>query len=154
MQGLMPLLGWTLVIYFHEHINDYDHWIALALLVFLGVKMIIGSFSDDPDDGSPSKNNPFNWMMNLTLGLATSIDALAAGIAMAMVTLTILPGASQWLNMSVAIAIIALVTIAASLIGLYLGRRSRGKMGSRAELIGGIILIAIGVKIVLEHTLN
>lgn len=87
----------------------------------------------------------------MLLGIATSIDALVAGIAMALLTLTIVPAASQGLNMAVAAGVIAVVTILSSLTGLAVGRRSRGRIGERAEWIGGVILILIGLKVLVEH---
>ena len=148
-QGLMPLIGWAVATNFRTVIEAYDHWIAFALLLFLGGKMIWESFGEEDDEHL--KGNPFALGRNVMLGVATSIDALVAGIAMALLPLTIIPVESQLLNMLVAVVVIALVTLVSSLTGLYLGRRSRGRLGERAELIGGVILILIGVKIMLEH---
>ncbi len=148
-QGLMPLIGWGAATNFRTVIEAYDHWVAFVLLLFLGGKMIWESFSSD-DEEQPA-GNPFALGRNLVLGVATSIDALVAGIAMAFLPLTIIPSPSQLLNMLAAVFIIALVTMIASLTGLYLGRRSRGRLGERAELLGGIILILIGVKVLVEH---
>lgn len=147
-QGLMPFIGWIAAVNFHHIISNYDHWIAFVLLLFLGGKMIVSSFDKSEKE---QKNNPFSWAMNLTLGIATSIDALVAGIAMALVTITIIPGATQLANMLTAVGIITMVTMIAALCGLYLGRRSRSRLGSRAELLGGLILIAIGTKVLIEH---
>lgn len=148
-QGLMPLIGWAVATNFRTVIEAYDHWIAFALLLFLGGKMIWESFGEG--DEEHLKGNPFALGRNVMLGVATSIDALVAGIAMALLPLTIIPVESQLLNMLAAVVIIALVTLVSSLIGLYLGRRSRGRLGERAELIGGVILILIGVKVLVEH---
>lgn len=148
-QGLMPLIGWAVAANFRTVIEAYDHWIAFALLLFLGGKMIWESFGEEDDEHL--KGNPFALGRNVMLGVATSIDALVAGIAMALLPLTIIPVESQLLNMLVAVVVIALVTLVSSLTGLYLGRRSRGRLGERAELIGGVILILIGVKVLVEH---
>lgn len=148
-QGLMPLIGWAVATNFRTVIEAYDHWIAFALLLFLGGKMIWESFGEEDDEHL--KGNPFALGRNVMLGVATSIDALVAGIAMALLPLTIIPVESQLLNMLAAVVVIALVTLVSSLIGLYLGRRSRGRLGERAELIGGVILILIGVKVLVEH---
>lgn len=148
-QGLMPLIGWAVATNFRTVIEAYDHWIAFALLLFLGGKMIWESFGEEDDEHL--KGNPFALGRNVMLGVATSIDALVAGIAMALLPLTIIPVESQLLNMLVAVVVIALVTLVSSLTGLYLGRRSRGRLGERAELIGGVILILIGVKVLVEH---
>ncbi|WP_071134022.1 manganese efflux pump MntP family protein [Millionella massiliensis] len=148
-QGLMPLIGWAVATNFRTVIEAYDHWIAFALLLFLGGKMIWESFGEEDDEHL--KGNPFALGRNVMLGVATSIDALVAGIAMALLPLTIIPVESQLLNMLAAVVVIALVTLVSSLTGLYLGRRSRGRLGERAELIGGVILILIGVKVLVEH---
>lgn len=148
-QGLMPLIGWAVATNFRTVIEAYDHWIAFALLLFLGGKMIWESFGEEDDEHF--KGNPFALGRNVMLGVATSIDALVAGIAMALLPLTIIPVESQLLNMLAAVVVIALVTLVSSLTGLYLGRRSRGRLGERAELIGGVILILIGVKVLVEH---
>lgn len=146
----MPLIGWAVATNFRTVIEAYDHWIAFVLLLFLGGKMIWESFDGDEEDQF-KKGNPFALGRNVMLGVATSIDALVAGIAIALLPLTVIPSDSQLLNMLVAVFIIALVTFISSVTGLYLGRRSRGRMGARAELIGGIILILIGVKVLVEH---
>ena len=148
-QGLMPLIGWAVATNFRTVIEAYDHWIAFALLLFLGGKMIWESFGEEDDEHL--KGNPFALGRNVMLGVATSIDALVAGIAMALLPLTIIPVESQLLNMLVAVVVIALVTLVSSLTGLYMWRRSRGRLGERAELIGGVILILIGVKVLVEH---
>lgn len=149
-QGVMPFIGWAVATNFRTVIESYDHWIAFILLLFLGGKMIWESFSGDGDEDA-LKGNPFALGRNMVLGVATSIDALVAGIAMAFLPLTIVPADSQLVNMLVAALVIALVTLTSSLTGLFLGRRSRGRLGERAELIGGIILILIGVKVLVEH---
>lgn len=147
-QGLMPLIGWAVATNFRTVIESCDHWIAFVLLLFLGGKMIWESLRGGDEQ---IKGNPFALGRNVMLGIATSIDALVAGVAMALLPLTIIPSDSQFLNMLAAVFIIALVTLISSLTGLFLGRRSRGKLGERAELIGGIILILIGVKVLIEH---
>ncbi|WP_294596893.1 manganese efflux pump MntP family protein [uncultured Rikenella sp.] len=148
-QGVTPMIGWAVAINFRKVIEAYDHWIAFLLLLFLGGKMIRDSFGEENEEHL--KGNPFAWGRNVMLGVATSIDALAAGIAMAMLPLTIVPSDSQLLNMLAAVFIIASVTLVSSLTGLYLGRKSRGRLGERAELVGGIMLVLIGVKVLVEH---
>lgn len=151
-QGVMPLSGWALAANFHHIIKDYDHWIAFVLLMVLGGKMVKESFVDKSEDGVSGKMNPFTLKQSSVLGVATSIDALVAGVAMAMVPITIVNG-SQLVNMLVASLVIGVVTFAASGTGLLIGNRSRSKLGSKSELIGGIILMAIGIKLLIEHTL-
>lgn len=148
-QGATPLIGWMMATHLRTVIEAYDHWIAFFLLLFLGGKMMWESSAKD--DGERMKGNPFALSRNVVLGIATSIDALVAGIAMALLPLTVVPCDSQLLNVLVAVIMIALVTLLSSLAGLFLGRRSRGRLGEWAELLGGIILILIGVKVLAEH---
>lgn len=148
-QGITPLIGWGMATHLRTVIEAYDHWIAFFLLLFLGGKMIWESFGDK--DEEQIKGNPFALGRNVILGIATSIDALVAGIAMALLPLSIIPSDSQTLNMLAGVFIIALVTLLSSLTGLLLGRSSRGRLGEWAELFGGIILILIGVKVLAEH---
>lgn len=154
-QGLIPLIGWSLAARFRTVIEAYDHWVAFALLLFLGGRMIRESFGEEEDDAARRlKGNPFALGRNVVLGVATSIDALVAGIAMALLPLAVVPSDSQLINMLAAAGVIAVVTLAASLVGLYLGRRSRGRLGEWAERIGGMILILIGLKVLVEHLMD
>lgn len=153
-QGIMPLIGWLLAKRYLSTIESYDHWIAFVLLALLGGKMIKESLSsDDGCDDKSQGSNPFSFRRSTILGIATSIDALIAGVAMAMVPITILSSGTQMTNMLIATTIIAFVTLIASSTGLYIGTKSRSKIGHRAELIGGIILILIGLKVLIEHTI-
>lgn len=148
-QGLTPLAGWAVATNFRSVIEAYDHWIAFLLLLFLGGKMIWEAFRGE--DEKRIKGDPYALGRNVMLGVATSIDALVAGIAMALLPLTIIPADSQLLNMLVAAFVIAMVTLISSLTGLFLGRSSRGRLGEKAELVGGLILVLIGVKVLVEH---
>lgn len=150
----MPLIGWSLAARFRTVIEAYDHWVAFALLLFLGGRMIRESFGEEEDAARRLKGNPFALGRNVVLGVATSIDALVAGIAMALLPLAVVPSDSQLINMLAAAGVIAVVTLAASLVGLYLGRRSRGRLGEWAERIGGMILILIGLKVLVEHLMD
>lgn len=151
-QAMMPLAGWALSSNFRYTIEAYDHWIAFVLLLLLGAKMIRESFTpqDQAQQGVLSKGDPFRVQRNIMLGIATSIDAMIAGVAMALVRIDIVES-SQLVNMMLAALIIGLVTFVASMSGLLIGRRSRSKIGSRAELVGGVILILIGAKVLIEH---
>lgn len=152
LQGLMPLAGWLLASKFHQTIETYDHWVAFVLLAFIGGKMIKESRNkEEHEEDLFSKGDPFSLKRNIVLGVATSIDALVAGVAMAMVPLKIMSDSSQFCNMIMAVIIIGIVTFTASTIGLLIGRRSQSKLGEKSELIGGIILIAIGLKVLIEH---
>lgn len=149
-QAVMPLIGWALASKFHTAIQDFDHWIALIILTALGGKMVWDSLSKG--DAQPLKEDPFTLRRSVILGIATSIDALIAGVAMAMVPLKVVH-ASQLTNILISVLIICIVTFTASTLGIKIGKTSRSKIGCHAELIGGVILIAIGLKIVVEHTL-
>ena len=143
-QALMPLLGWIGASFFSHLIEDWDHWIAFAILVFLGGRMVCESFKDEE---CRHEFDPTNLNVLLTLAVATSIDALAVGISFAFVGTysisTILPP----------IGIIGLVSFVLSLAGIMFGICFGHGLARklRAELWGGIILIAIGTKILIEH---
>lgn len=142
-QALMPLIGWIGANSFSHLIEDWDHWIAFAILAFLGGRMVCESFKDE----ECHKFDPTNLKVLLTLAVATSIDALAVGISFAFLGTysisTILPP----------IGIIGLVSFVLSLAGLMFGICFGHSIARklRAELWGGIILIAIGTKILIEH---
>ena len=136
-QGLMPLIGYFLFVAVKSYIESFDHWIALALLAFLGFKMIKEAVSDSEECVEAS----FGFKAMLVMALATSIDALAAGITL------VLPGVNIWL----AVTFIGVVTFVFSAIGVKIGNIFGAKFKNKAELAGGIILILIGVKILLEH---
>ena len=138
-QGGMTLLGWLMGVSFSSYITAFDHWIAFILLGFLGGKMIYESFGEEETTISS-----FSTKTLLTLGVATSIDALAVGVSMAFLKTSICFPAF----------IIGFVTFALSLIGVISGYRFGKIKGINVELFGGIILIAIGVKILIEHLME
>ena len=138
-QGGMTLLGWLMGVSFSSYITAFDHWIAFILLGFLGGKMIYESFGEEETTISS-----FSTKTLLTLGVATSIDALAVGVSMAFLKTSIYFPAF----------IIGFVTFALSLIGVISGYRFGQIKGINVELFGGIILIAIGVKILIEHLME
>ncbi|MCD7963953.1 MAG: manganese efflux pump MntP family protein [Rikenellaceae bacterium] len=146
-QGAMPLIGWSIAYKFKPYIESCDHWIAFILLGFLGYKMIKDSLSADDDVHC----NPFNFNRNCLLGLATSIDALITGVALAVVSVQIIPGQSEILNIMLAISIIAGITFISSISGLYLGKTASQALGKKAVMAGGITLILIGTKVLVEH---
>ena len=137
-QALMPTLGYFLGSYARELIEDYDHWIAFILLAAIGANMIRESFSGD-DEGA---DDSFAFGRMLVLAIATSIDALAVGIAMAM---------SQRYEIGAAAVIIGGVTFILSGIGLKIGSVFGEKYKKPATVAGGVILIALGVMILIEH---
>ncbi len=138
-QALMPLIGFFLGQQFASYIKKFDHWIAFILLVFIGGKMAIESFGKtDQDDTSES----FKIPELLVLAVATSIDALAVGITFAFL------GEG---NIFLAVFEIGVITFLLSAIGVFVGHKFGVLFKSKAELFGGVILILIGVKILLEH---
>ncbi len=138
-QALMPFIGWVLGIQFKQYITAFDHWVAFLLLSFIGGKMIWEVFH--PDDLQECKDQPFLIKELLLLAIATSIDALAVGIIFAL----------QQYPIVEAISIIGVVTFFLSVLGVYIGNFFGSRYKSKAELAGGIILIGIGLKILLEH---
>lgn len=137
-QALMPLLGWFLGKQFESLIVSVDHWIAFALLGFIGAKMIKDAFSDK-DDVPTSCEVKHREL--LVLAIATSIDALAVGITFAFLQVEIFS----------AIAIIGIVTFVICVGGVFVGNIFGAKYKRKAAVAGGIILILIGLKILLEH---
>lgn len=139
-QSLMPLIGYLLGAQFADKITAYDHWIALILLAFIGGKMIRGSFSKEEVDTAQEASLKFRTM--LSPALATSIDALAVGITFAFLHIRIVP----------AVSFIGVITLLLSMAGVKIGNLFGLKFKSKAELAGGIILVLMGIKILLEHT--
>ena len=142
-QALMPLVGWLATSRFSEHLEAIDHWIAFALLAFIGGKMIKESFAEEQE---PSFN-PRHLRTQLLLAVATSIDALAVGISFACT------GYHQLAQLTVPLWIIGLVSFLFTIFGYGLGARFGKSIAHRLkpELLGGIILVVIGVKILLTH---
>ncbi len=143
-QGGMPVIGWLLGVGFQSYIESYDHWIAFALLLFLGSKMIYEGWPRKGEEEQPCCFDPANTRTLIGLSIATSIDALAVGIMLAISKVQILVPA----------LIIALVTFAASLAGVHVGHRFGRHIHNFAEVLGGVILMGIGIKILLEHLLG
>jgi len=139
-QAGMPLIGWALGEAFGELIAAVDHWIAFGILGVLGARMIWGALhgEDDADERAPSGR------LLLVLAVATSIDALAAGITLPLM------GAPLWSS----ILTIGLVTMALSSAGMVLGRRLGERFAGRITVIGGVVLIGLGTKILVEHLMN
>jgi putative Mn2+ efflux pump MntP len=140
IEALTPLVGWYLGSLASSYIEAWDHWIAFALLGALGLKMIREGLQtvEDPVEERPG-SHPF-WTLALT-GFATSIDAMAIGVMLAFLDVPILPVA----------AAIGCTTFALVTLGVLLGRTLGSLIGKRAELLGGIVLIGIGIAILVEH---
>ena len=135
-QALMPLIGWLLGSQFESLIKNVDHWIAFGLLAVIGANMIRESFGK-----AEELNSSFSPKAMLPLAVATSIDALAVGVTFAFLEVSIV----------FAVSIIGAVTFVISAAGVRIGNVFGAKYKSRAELAGGVILIILGVKILIEH---
>lgn len=139
-QAGMTVAGFAAGLGFKRYIYAFDHWIAFILLLYLGGKMVVDSMKKEGEE--ESKANPLCNKTLCGLGIATSIDALAIGVSLAMLKATIMLEA----------AAIGIVTFLLSAFGVYFGGRFGRKVNLRLDLVGGLILIGIGVKILLEHT--
>ena len=145
-QALMPLTGYLLGSRFASYIERWDHWIAFVLLAFIGGNMIRESRAGDKEDEEQPSNGEVRHKELLVLAVATSIDALAVGVTFSMVELSV--------SIGLAVALIGCTTFLISLGGVYVGNVFGARYKSRAELVGGAILILIGVKVLLEHLLG
>lgn len=135
-QGFMPIIGWLLASRFASYIQAYDHWVAFILLSFIGVKMIKESMNPTCDDVGNLTTKHI-----ITLAIATSIDALAAGISFAILNI----------NIFVTAIFIAIITFLLSFLGAKFGQKLGCNFQKGAEIFGGVTLIAIGFKILIEH---
>lgn len=138
-QFLMPIIGYFAGIRIGDLISDYDHWVAFVLLAFIGGKMIYGALfhvGDEPSGEDPSRG----WNL-VVLSFATSIDALAVGLSLGVIGCAILFPS----------IVIGMVCAAFSVAGIFIGKKVGSLVGKRAELVGGLLLVAIGLKILLEH---
>ena len=140
-QALMPIIGWSAGISIRIYIEKYDHWIAFGLLAFVGINMIREAFRHDKDE--EQKKDPTKGMMLVMLSVATSIDALAVGLSLSMINISIWTPA----------LIIGIVAVMYTIIGLQIGKKigSSVRLSIYAGTIGGIILFAIGLNILHEH---
>ena len=145
-QALMPLISWALFVRVGTLLQQIDHWVAFGLLLFLGGNMIREAFSKEEEHHF----NPHRWVVILTLAVATSIDALAVGISFAFI------GFNTLASMVYPLVVIGLVSFVFSLVGsglgIWFGIGIAKKL--KPELLGGIILIIIGCKIVIQHLAN
>lgn len=145
-QGMMPFLGWFLGIRFESYIKSIDHWIAFFLLSFIGIKMILDA--KEVDNDILNTNEKYNSLYSINnkeliiLSIATSIDALAAGISFAFLNIDIVPICLS----------IGIITFLVCFIGVIIGKKIGAMFKNYAQIIGGIILILIGLNILNEHT--
>ncbi|MGO5048400.1 manganese efflux pump MntP [Dysosmobacter sp. Sow4_B12] len=140
-QALMPLIGWFLGFQFAGYIQSFDHWVAFVLLALIGGNMVREALSPEEEETSCAVNSKLNHKKLFMMAVATSIDALAIGVAFAFMDVLILP----------AVSLIGCTTFCLSLVGVVVGNFFGSRYKKRAELTGGIILILLGVKILLEH---
>ena len=145
-QALMPALGWVLGSQFARYVTRLAPWIAFVLLAWIGGNMICESRAGDKEDEEQPSNGEVRHKELLVLAVATSIDALAVGVTFSMVELSV--------SIGLAVALIGCTTFLISLGGVYVGNVFGARYKSRAELVGGAILILIGVKVLLEHLLG
>lgn len=143
-QALMPLIGWLLGTSFSRYIQEFDHWIAFVLLAFLGGKMLWDVFHEKEDGEQESAERRLDHRELFMLAIATSIDALAVGIAFACLDVNI------WSSIS----IIGVTTLVISFAGVWIGNRFGNRFQKKAEIAGGLVLILIGVKILAEHLIE
>jgi putative Mn2+ efflux pump MntP len=136
-QGAMPIVGYYIGISFADYVQSFDHWIAFVLLVGLGGKMIYEAYKNEFDDEITDLSNK----TLITLGIATSIDAMAIGVTFAFLQTDILTASS----------VIALVTFILCVIAIFIGKKLGSLLESKAEFLGGLILIGLGFKILFEH---
>lgn len=137
-QTVMPLIGIFLGLQVSEYISEYDHWLAFGLLTLLGAKMIIDSFKEEEEK---EMQNPLKLTNVIGMSVATSIDALAVGVIFAGLNM----------NISLMAFVVGSVTFLVAMIGMLLGKRAGAHLGSKLDIIGALILIGVGLKILLEH---
>ena len=137
-QAIMPLIGWSAGLSFRDFISGVDHWIAFGLLSIIGCKMV---YESSKMGSNEKKIDPLNLYVLFILSIATSIDALAVGLSL------------SFLNVPIALPaiIIGIVTFLLSVFGVYFGNRFGHYFERKIEIIGGLILIGIGIKILIEH---
>jgi len=139
-QALMPALGWLVGMGVERYIATFDHWVAFGLLAFVGVRMIRSGLNPDGDDDCVDPSRGGTMVM---LAIATSIDAFAVGLSFAVLRVSIV-----W-----PVVIIGVVAALMSVLGIYLGNRLGETFGKRMEVIGGLILVIIGIRVVISHML-
>jgi manganese efflux pump family protein len=139
-QALMPTIGWLVGAAVYRYISAFDHWVAFGLLAFVGGKMLWEAGHDDKGESPRTIDPTAGWSL-VVLSVATSIDALAVGLSLAMIGSTIVVPA----------VVIGVVASGFTGAGMVLGRRIGALWGKRVEVVGGLILVGIGVKIVVEH---
>ncbi len=140
-QALMPLIGFFVGALFYDAISNFDHWVAFGLLALIGANMLREAFSKE-EECEDCKGGDFRFKTMFVMAIATSVDALAIGISLAM---------AGNVNIWLAVAFIGVITLLMSALGVKIGNVFGAKYEKKAEAAGGIILILLGLKILLEH---
>lgn len=141
-QALMPILGFVLGTTFSETVHRYQHWIALFLLSAIGINMLREAIHDSKNTEKITSGTNLFMIKNLIVqGIATSIDALAAGVSLAVLDINIVNSA----------LLIGLITFICCIFGVYIGKKFSSLLGFRARIVGGLVIIAIGLKIFIEN---
>lgn len=141
-QAIMPLVGWLLGSQFQVYIVSFDHWIAFILLAFLGAKTIVDTIRETDEEQGEKAESVLNHKELFLLAIATSIDALAVGITMAFLEV----------KLAMAVSVIGILTFGICIFGVFVGNMFGTTFKKKASIAGGVILILIGLKILLEHT--
>lgn len=137
-QAIMPLIGWLGGISLRDLLSSIDHWVVFGLLLLIGLKMIWEAFQIEPIE---KESNPLDIRILFVLSLATSIDALATGVSFALLGIPVV----------MPVIIIGIVTFILSFAGVWIGDRSGNLFGKKMEIVAGIILIAIGLRVLISH---
>lgn len=142
-QALMPMIGWLLTSSFQSYLESFDHWVAFGMLAFIGGKMIVESFGEEESKSI----NPSHFRTRISLAIATSIDALAVGITYAC------SGYNSLGSLAIPLSMIGLVSFVLSICGFVMGVKFGNGIVKKVhpELLGGLVLLGIGVKILIEH---
>lgn len=139
-QAIMPLIGWLLGVKFAYYIEKIDHWVAFLLLAFIGGKMLYEAFHNEEENDIKEYSNKEFFI----LAIATSIDALAVGVSFALLSV----------NIVYAVSIIGVTTMILSIVAVFIGKVLGSVFKSKAEILGGLILVGIGIKILVEHLVS
>ena len=141
-QAVMPCIGYVLGFNFKSYIESVDHWVALILLGFIGGKMLYdGIRGGDDEEAELEGKNPLDNKVLTILAVATSIDALAVGITLATMDC----------SLALASGVIGTVAFVLSIVGVYIGNKCGNLFGNKADIVGGLVLVGIGLKILIEH---
>lgn len=140
-QALMPAVGWAIGVALLDHVRAWGHWVTFGVLFAIGVKMILDARQEPSDGSGPSNDAGFGLKILVVLAFATSIDALVAGLTLGI----------EGMSVVRACGVIGIVTGILSLAGVYAGRHLGGHFGARLDVAGGLVLVGLGIKALVEH---